>query len=175
MTIQLTEKELTWCEGQAQKRHDKKNMRFRNTGILMENVDSSKHKFYLPHLTGIVGEKAYGKLIGAEVDTRLYDVRDEGEDFKGVEVKTITYFGAGEPELKIKKAEYESKTPELYVLARVKTNCLRKVELLGKITRKNFDIHKKSKQYGVNKPENWVVGLSSMEPFVNKIDEEFGF
>ena len=88
MTIQLTEKELTWCEGQAQKRHDKKNMRFRNTGILMENVNSSKHKFYLPHLTGIVGEKAYGKLIGAEVDTRLYDVRDDGEDFKGVEVKS---------------------------------------------------------------------------------------
>lgn len=161
MIIELTNEELQWCKSQAQKRHDKKDVLFRDTGILMRDIDS----LYLPHISGIVGEKAYGKLIGKEVDTDLYDVRDNGEDFEGVEVKTITYFGSGEPELKIKKREYDSKTPRLYVLARVNRNNLNKVELLGKITRESFDENKRSKQYGPDNPENWVVGLSSMELF----------
>ncbi len=171
MTIQLTEKELTWCKEQAKKRHDKKDILFRNTGILMKEINS----FYLPHVSGIIGEKAYGKLIGQEVDTDLYDIRDNGEDFEGVEVKTITYFGSGEPELKIKKREYLSKVPSLYVLARVSRDNLAKVELLGKITRNNFDKYKKPKQYGPNNPENWVVGLSSMEKFISKSDDPFDF
>ena len=106
---------------------------------------------------------AYAKFIGEKVDEEIYAVRDKGQDFNKVEVKTITYFGDGEPELKIKQKEFETKSPEVYVLVRVNKKKLDSVELLGKISREEFDKNKIAKRYGRFNPDNWIVPLSKME------------
>ena len=96
--VSISEKELKNIYSLAKKRHDAKSMSFRNTGILIKDPKS----VYSPHSIGLLGEHAWGKHTGQSVDKNIYDIRDEGEDFTNTEVKTITYFGNGEPELKIK-------------------------------------------------------------------------
>ena len=171
MKIKLTKKEKQDILELAKKRHDAKDRSFRNTSIL--SSDENKNKFnekfsidknYMPHYTGLVGEYVWAKANNLQVDEEIYSVRDNGEDFKGTEVKTITYCGPGEPELKIKQSEYESKTPNLYVLVRLNLSD-DEVEILGTITRDMFDKNKKSKRYGIGKPYNFVVPLSKMEKF----------
>ena len=159
ITINLTDDELSDIKSLAADRHDAKPVSFRNTGILIDNPST----VYAPHTVGLIGEYAWGKHTGQKIDSSIYDVRDDGEDFAGTEVKTITYTGSGEPELKIKKSEFLSKTPQLYVLARVNQDNLHQVHLLATISRKNFDSLKKEKQYGENKPLNYIVPLSLMD------------
>ena len=115
ITITIEEAELAEVYSLAKKRHNAKDESFRDTGILIPNPKS----VYAPHTIGLLGEFAWGKHTQQRVDFTIYQVRDEGEDFKNTEVKTLTYFGAGEPQLKIKKQEFLSKNPSLYVLARV--------------------------------------------------------
>lgn len=80
-----------------------------------------------------------------------------------VEVKTITYSGAGEPELKIPVTEYEKRIPpECYVLTRLNLDKM-EIAILGTITRHKFDLLKKKKQYGQSKPINYVVPLCVMD------------
>jgi hypothetical protein len=118
---------------------------------------------YMAHFLGVIGELGYSLVTGEDVDEEIYAVRDGGQDFDGVEVKTITYMGAGEPELKIPVGEYERRIPpNSYVLVRFDLN-RNEVDVLGQITRSNFDEKKKKKQYGRNKPLNYIVPLSSME------------
>ena len=158
MIIKLTKKEVSFAKKLAKKRHNAKNTFIRNRGILMK-----EGSVYDPHTIGLIGEMAYAKFTGEKIDEEIYAVRDKGQDFNKVEVKTITYFGDGEPELKIKQKEFETKNPEVYVLARVNKSKLSSVELLGKISRENFDKNKIAKRYGRFNPDNWIVPLSLME------------
>lgn len=158
MIINLTKQEVSFIKRLAKKRHNAKNTFIRNRGILMK-----EGSVYDPHTIGLIGEMAYAKFTGEKIDETIYAVRDKGQDFYKVEVKTITYFGEGEPELKIKQKEFETKSPETYILARVDKKKLSSVELLGKISREEFDKTKVAKRYGRYNPDNWVVPLSKME------------
>jgi len=158
MVINLTKQEVSFAKKLAKKRHNAKNTFIRNRGILMR-----EGSVYDPHTIGLIGEMAYAKFTGEKIDEEIYAVRDKGQDFHKVEVKTITYFGEGEPELKIKQKEFETKNPEFYILARVDKNKLSSVELLGKISRENFNKNKVPKRYGRFNPDNWIVPLSLME------------
>ena len=168
MKVEVTDEELAYLYELAKARHDAKHKSFRNANQIMpkhkgeqfqalHNID----KQYLPHFLGLVGEFAWAKHTDSEIDTNIYAVRDPGEDFPGIEVRTITYCGPGEPELKVKCAEYEAKTPKKYVLARFNLKT-RELELLGFITRKTFDKHKVKKKYGRFLPNNYIVPLSKM-------------
>lgn len=158
MIVKLTKQEVSFAKKLAKKRHNAKNTFIRNRGILMK-----EGSVYDPHIIGLIGEIAYSKLTGEKIDETIYAVRDKGQDFHQVEVKTITYFGEGEPELKIKQKEFETKSPKMYVLARVDKKKLDSVELLGIISRDEFNKKKVSKRYGRFNPDNWIVPLSQME------------
>ena len=169
MLIKLNEKETKLAINLGKKRHSAKHISFRNSGSIRINsgffLESVDKQFY-PHIIGVLGELAYSKICNESIDENIYSVRDSGEDFKGIEVKAITYFGSGEPELKIPKQEYKTRTKiETYVLVRINNQNLSNIEVLGKISRNEFDKRKVSKQYGANYPENWVVPLSMMERF----------
>lgn len=165
MKFNLTKKQLDYARDLATKRHEAKNKSFRNKDILISDDKSDKKldKNYLPHYIGVVGELAWSIVSDSEVDENIYSVRDPGEDFDGVEVKTITYMGSGEPELKIKVEEFNSKKPELYVLVRF--DLKKTVEVLGTISRADFESHKRKKRYGARMPHNYVVPLSKMDKF----------
>ena len=171
MKYALDNKQLKYALDLAIKRHDAKDESFRNKDVkrFMNNSKSvmseefKVDKQYMAHFLGVIGELGYALATGQEVDEEIYSVRDSGEDFEGVEVKTITYMGSGEPELKITTKEYQRRTPpKLYVLTRfnLRNN---EVEVLGRITRENFDLFKKRKQYRSNLPINFIVPLSKME------------
>ena len=171
MKFKLNKKQLGYALDLAMRRHDAKHASFRNKdtdrfmndnkGVMSEKFKVDKQ--YMAHFLGVIGELGYSLATGEEIDENIYSVRDDGEDFNGVEVKTITYMGSGEPELKITVKEYEQrKPPELYVLTRfnLKNN---EVEVLGKITRSDFDNKKKKRRYGARLPMNYIVPLSKME------------
>jgi len=171
MKFQLDKEQLEYALDLAMRRHDAKHSSFRNKDTEnFRNKTKSKmsEKFkvdfqYMAHFLGVIGELGYSLVTGEDVDEEIYAVRDSGQDFEGVEVKTITYMGAGEPELKIPVKEYEQRTPPvLYVLTRFNSRS-NEVEVLGKISRSRFDEVKKKKQYGRNKPLNYIVPLSRME------------
>ena len=167
VTIRIEEDELAKIYSLAKQRHNAKDKSFRDTGILIPNPKS----VYAPHTIGLLGEFAWGKHTHQLVDSAIYEVRDEGEDFKDTEVKTLTYFGKGDPELKIKKQEFLSKHPSLYVLTRVDKKNLTKVELLGTISREDFAKKKREKRYSSNNPLNYVVSLADM----NAVEQQVPF
>jgi hypothetical protein len=169
MKINLTKEQIEYCYDLAKKRHDAKHKSFRNKSqIIPSNKGDSFEselkfeKEYMPHFLGIVGELAWSLYSGDKVDENIYKVRDNGEDFDGIEVRTITYKGNGEPELKVKVAEYESKNPQIYVLTKFDLE-EKSVTILGRISRENFDQVKVKKKYGRFLPLNYVVPLSLME------------
>lgn len=169
MKIELSDYQVDYAMKIAKQRHDAKHESFRNkTRYFNSNnsILSNRLKIkpeYMPHYVGVLGELGWAIMNNLEVNETIYSVRDPGEDFKGVEVKTITYFGNQEPELKITQKEYQSrKKPKLYVLTRVSID-RNEIEILGKITRENFDKLKVEKQYGEKLPKNYVVPLSLME------------
>ena len=172
MKFKLTKKQIKYALELAIRRHDAKHASFRNKDterFLNENKmqlsKEVKADFqYMAHFLGVIGELGYSLATGEAVDEEIYSVRDSGQDFDGVEVKTITYMGKGEPELKITVKEYEQRTPpDLYVLTRfnLKNN---EVEVLGSISRSNFDKVKVKKRYGARLPLNYIVPLSKMNP-----------
>jgi hypothetical protein len=171
-TITITKKETNYILDLAKKRHDAKPNSIKNTGILINRNLSNPIENYLPHFIGIVGEYAWAKHTNRFVDEEIYEIRDS-EDFDGEEIKTITYYGFGEPELKIKVTEFHCKEPKKYILARTNKDKILKslinndekdidVELLGIISRDDFNKKKTKKQYGANNPLNYVVSLSNM-------------
>ena len=156
--IHFSDHELFKARELARQRHDAKDISFRNASVI-----GRQESEYDPHIIGVLGELAWAKFSGQEIDTKIYAVRDSGEDFPHVEVKSITYIGRGEPELKIKKTEYEARTPpSLYVLVKINKKYLNKAQILGTISRASFDEQKKEKQYGKNMPVNYIVPLSVM-------------
>lgn len=171
MKIQLNKDQVEKAMELAKKRHDAKDISFRNKDVAVFENEKKKllakktktKSEYMSHYIGILGEFGWAIANNLKVDENIYAVRDSGEDFDGVEIKTITYFGTGEPELKITQKEYfRRKKPKVYVLARISID-RDEIEILGKITRNNFDKLKIEKQYGRNLPKNYVVPLSLME------------
>jgi hypothetical protein len=172
MRISLTDEQVDYCLELGMARHDAKDKSFRNRDV-GKFQNQSKHTLadyvkvdpqYMAHFIGVLGEMAWSIHTGEALDEEIYAVRDNGEDFEGTEVKTLTYFGRGEPELKIPESEYkERQSVQRYVLARVDPKSPNDVELLGKIDREIFDVLKEKKQYGVSKPKNFIVPQSSME------------
>jgi hypothetical protein len=169
MKFKLTTEQVSYVYNLAKARHDAKNSSFRNSNILVsqDKKDEFEKEFvidkqYLPHFLGLVGELAWSLKTGESVDEAIYKVRDKGEDFEGIEIKTVTYSGPGEKELKIKVAEYSKKIPKKYVLVYFDLYN-KEVEILGSITRVEFDKNKVEKKYGRYLPSNYVVPLSKME------------
>ena len=171
-TITITKKEIDYILALAKKRHDAKPNNIKNTGILIDRDVNNPVENYLPHFIGIVGEYAWAKHTNRCVDEDIYEIRDS-EDFDGEEIKTITYYGHGEPELKIKVTEFDSKKPKKYILARTNKEKILKaltanaensieIELLGVISRDDFNTNKIKKRYGFNNPLNYIVGRSKM-------------
>ena len=160
VVINFSDQEVSYAFEQGKKRHYAKDESFREKGSVKIKNAKSKHE---SHSIGFLGELAWAKFTNQEVDTTIYAVRDSGEEFAGTEVKTITYCGEGEPELKIPKAEFQKrKSVQNYVLVRINTSNLNKVELLGTISRKDFFEKKIIKQYNVNYPINFITPLSKM-------------
>ena len=103
MKFKLTKKQLNYALGLAMKRHDAKHASFRNKDtdrFMNESKGSLSEKFsvdkqYMAHFLGVIGELGYSLVTGESVDENIYSVRDDGQDFDGVEVKTITYMGSG--------------------------------------------------------------------------------
>jgi len=163
MIIKFNDEQIAFAVDLAKKRHEAKSMAFRNSNIYMREKSSyTLEKEYMPHFVGIIGELAWSIYSGNIIDERIYKVRDNGEDFSGVEVKTITYFGDGEPELKIKQDEFFKKSPDTYVLVRYDES-KKEAEILGSISRDKFDKLKKSKRYGKYNPNNFVVPASLLD------------
>jgi hypothetical protein len=167
MKVILTDCQVEFARELAKKRHEAKNISFKNSGILTntrkttlveEYIYSREHK---PHFLGLLGEIAYASITGQKIDTKIYSVRDSGFDVGNVEIKTSTWMGSG-VELKIKKQEFEQKHPDKYVLARIDENKFFIVELVGQISRRNFDRFKSIKQYKPNNPINYVVGVNCL-------------
>jgi len=156
----------------AKKRHNAKDSSFRHKHCLVKNAKSTA----VPHEIGILGEEAYGRYVGLDIDREIYDVRDDGSDFEGIEVKTVTYFGSGEPELKVPVKDWDGKHKDIkkFVLARISLKDYKRVELLGEITRDQFNKLKKEKVYGPNKPLNYIVPASALETIASAKDN-FGF
>jgi len=171
MKFKLSKKQLKYALELAILRHDAKHASFRNKDT-KKFINKSKTKLseemkvdfqYMAHFLGVIGELGYSLATGEPVDEEIYAVRDSGQDFDGVEVKTITYMGAGEPELKIPVVEYETRTPpKKYALVRYDRG-RKEVDVLGTISRHSFDKNKKKKKYGAGKPMNYIVPLSAME------------
>ena len=169
MKVILNDCQVEFARELAKNRHEAKNISFKNSGILTntkkttlveEYIYSREHK---PHFLGLLGEIAFASTTGQKIDTKIYSVRDTGFDVGNVEIKTSTWMG-GDIELKIKKKEFEQKHPDKYVLARIEENKFFIVELVGQISREDFDRYKSIKQYKPNNPVNYVVGMNHLTP-----------
>lgn len=163
VTIKLTDNEVSHLKELAKKRHYAKHPSFRDSSPI-------PNKDFEPHFIGVLGEYAWGKYTNQSIDSEIYDVRDSGEDFKNTEIKTITFQGSRgqEPELKIPQDEfYKRKNVNLFCLLRLikdsnKNIVPNKVEILGVISRKDFEKRKKPWQYAKGYPENFIVPISKM-------------
>lgn len=170
MKFILTDNEIEFAREFARKRHEAKNIFIKNTGILTNIYKKTLveeyiyHKSHKPHFLGLLGEIAYAKFVGKKIDTNIYKIRDMGFDVDNVEIKTSTWKGSN-IELKIKKNEFESKYPLKYVLVRVDENIFNIVELIGEISRDDFNKFKTLKQYKLNNPINYVVGVNHLTRF----------
>jgi hypothetical protein len=182
--IRLNDSQIKDLVQVGKSRHEAKDISFRNVsnhGLFKkykENKDINLYGYnvtqrHLPHIAGVIGEYAYGKFIGEDIDRKIYAVRDDGVDFKnGAEVKTSTFYSGlwGETELKIPKREYLERNPKLYILARLNSEALVKsppflmVEILGQISSGKFESIKEVKQYITGGPVNYVVGESFLDP-----------
>jgi len=190
--IRLNDSQIKDLVQVGKSRHEAKDISFRNVsnhGLFKkyrENKDINLYGYdvtqrHLPHIAGVIGEYAYGKLIGEDIDRKIYSVRDDGVDFKnGAEVKTSTFYsGLGrETELKIPKREYQERNPKLYVLARLSSEVLAKsppflmVEILGQISSDKFESIKEVKQYITGGPVNYIVRESLLDAVSGRSKEE---
>ena len=170
MKILLNDRQIEFARELAKRRHEAKNIRFKNSGILTDTNKTTLVEKYIydknhkPHFLGLLGEISYALVTDQKIDTAIYSVRDRGFDVGNVEIKTSTWRG-NDIELKIKKEEFETKCPEKYVLVRVSENSFHIVELVGEINRGDFDRWKRMKQYGPNNPINYIVGVDRLTQF----------
>jgi hypothetical protein len=92
-----------------------------------------------PHQIGVIGEYAFAQFSGRKVDETLLALGDKGDFGEEIEIKTSTH---NNPMLLIKQEEYNRKSPKRYVLVRVDEQNLNRVELVGQISREDFQKNK---------------------------------
>ena len=160
--LTLTQDELDYCKGLGVKRHMAKHPSFRDKSA----VPTKQLYTGESHVLGILGEYAYHKVTGSKIDECIYERGDAGYDFEEdgstVEVKVST-FGPSGTELKVPKREYQRYKPDEYVLAYIGKGKFNEVNVLGKISRENFDKKKREKQYGPRYPVNYIVGAEDLD------------
>ena len=162
------------------KRHKAKDKSFRNKDIhRFKNKTRTKiakklglGEQFIAHIEGVWGEEIYSEFSGQPIDTTIYAVRDDGEDFRGVEVK-MNLFGGEDLMLRITKTEYKQrKKPLVYVLTHILLDEILTKDfskesingyIIGAITAEDFDQKKTTWNGGRNLPDNWVVKESQMD------------
>ena len=121
--VTLSQNSLIHIRKIAANRHEAKALYIKNKGILTKPTKQTRlnefllHWTHKPHFIGLTGEFTYAYLTSQDIDLKIYDLRDTGFDVGRAEVKTSTWNG-NDIELKIKKTEFYSKNPDLYVLMR---------------------------------------------------------
>jgi hypothetical protein len=165
MKIKLNKSELKEALDLASQRHEAKHVSVRDTGPKMTSAAESKlAKFigdprYKPHFLGMLGEIAYAKMRGGEVNKEIYSKGDDNTgDVGNVEVKTSTWKGP-DIDLKITQREVEKKEnqPLKYALMRVDEDNFSEVEFIGEIYREEFLLKAKKKKYRLGFPMNYVL------------------
>ena len=164
-SIKLSEKELLEALDLAAQRHEAKHVSVRDTGPRMTSkyetklVDFIGDIRYKPHFLGLLGEMAYAKATGGEINKEIYN---RGDDHTGdvgrVEVKTSTWMGP-DIDLKITQREVEDieNQPERYVLMKVNESNFSEVEFIGEISRGDFIEKATKKRYKPGYPMNYIL------------------
>ena len=148
--INFTDKEVAWAIDMGQQRHGAKHNSFREKS----RMGSISKVFGGSHILGVLGELDFKTS------------KNSDKNFK-IDIKTITYNGEGEKELKIKVSEYAKNIPDEYVLIYIDKDNLKEATILGCISRSNFEKNKKEKQYRRDYPSNYYVGESSLRAIKN--------
>ena len=164
-SIKLSEKEMLEALDLAAQRHEAKHVSVRDTGPRMTSkyetklVDFIGDIRYKPHFLGLLGEMAYAKATGGEINKEIYN---RGDDHTGdvgrVEVKTSTWMGP-DIDLKITQREVEDieNQPERYVLMKVNESNFSEVEFIGEISRGDFIKKATKKRYKPGYPMNYIL------------------
>jgi hypothetical protein len=166
--VRLTGSDLKRAANVGMNREDAKTIpnRFRitheNEAALNKYIADKK---YRPHFLGIIGEIAYAKFIGGEINEEIY--HNHGDDGRGdvgnVEVKASTWRG-DDIELKVTQREYNTKQrPDKYVLVRVSEKTPSIVELVGEVSVSRFEAEKKIKQYRPDAPINYIMSAEELD------------
>ena len=167
--IELTKEQIKFARDLAAKRHEAKDTSFRNSKRLHGNIKKTRVDHYVldithkAHFLGVLGEMAYAQAVNEKIDTNIYEIRDKGFDVGEMEVKASTWMN-GDIELKVQKKHFETKFPKKYILVRIDENNFNIIELIGEISREDFDKHKVIKQYRPNYPVNYIVGTEYLKP-----------
>ena len=164
-SIKLSEKELREALDLAAQRHEAKHVSVRDTGPRMTSkyetklVDFIGDIRYKPHFLGLLGEMAYAKATGGEINKEIYN---RGDDHTGdvgrVEVKTSTWMGP-DIDLKITQREVEDieNQPKRYALMKVNESNFSEVEFIGEISRDDFIKKATKKRYKPGDPITYIL------------------
>lgn len=134
---------------------------------LWANNDAGFHKGVkgreFPHIVGLLGEIAFGKLIGKEINRELYALGDCGWDFNGIDIKTTLYQGK-DLGLFIKEKDLQKKC-DYYILARTSTD-YRKVTFLGYTSKEYFLKYKRPGMF----EKTWFLDAHKLNPISELIE-----
>jgi len=173
MKVELTPEEVADALDLASQRHEAKHASVRDTGAISRATipkgtpleDFIPDRRYRAHFIGLLGEVAYAKATGGEIDRNIYSGGDSHlGDVGRVEVKTATWMGP-DVHLKITERELQKENqPEKYVLARIDEKNFHCVELIGEIGRDDFMEKSISKKYGRSYPKNQIMDAADLDP-----------
>jgi len=123
------------------------------TDVLRDDIGA-----YETHIIGLLGEVAFAKHFGLQVDSEVHEWHgDDGWDFdwhgKKIDVKTCLYFD--EPQLKVRIDKIVPDV-DVYVLCAVKKTEMQHVDIIGYATREMLNGAER-KKYGDWLPMNYVM------------------
>jgi len=130
--------------------------------FLQNQVNYSRNDNNKTHVIGALAEVAFSLLTKNKVDMNFYTLGDL-TDFNGIDVKTASHKGK-DIELKIPIKEFDNKPQNIYVLSRYFPEDYNKIEFIGAIEREELEKVKKTKQYLIGGPMNYVVEASNLHP-----------
>ena len=167
--VRLTGKELKKAATVGMGREDAKTV----ASWMPKNEEDLGNKIYKyirepkhrSHFLGLLGELAYAKFVGGEINEEIYFNRgDDGRgDVGSAEVKASTWKG-DDIELKVTQREYNNKErPEKYVLVRVSERTPSMVEMVGEVSAERFEAEKRVKQYRPGYPVNYIMGADDLD------------
>jgi hypothetical protein len=136
--INLVDSDISFCKNLGDARSG--SMGHRDTVNSQTMTHKSRHR----HFLGVVGELAYSKFSGLDVDSFTIGKGDDGNDFiNGVNVKCSD--SKNKPNLIFPSVQYERKRSEYYVLAWYKDS---RVYLIGWTTRAEINLKHKMVDFG---------------------------